>query len=313
MSDRAETIKEQVAIEDVIGQALQLKKNGREFVALCPFHNERTPSFTVSVDKQFYHCFGCGSHGDVIAFVMNYENLDFKAALDQLETRKGLTPRKHVASVPRNTEHEASLHGAAMRVWRESRPAEGTLVEKYLASRGVAFGIECADLRFHAACPFGKTQDGMQRYVPAMIALVRNPGTRDPMGIHRTELTTDGRKADRKMLGPCHGGAVLLAPHHPDQGIGIAEGIETALAVMELGGGPVWATLSSGSLARFPLLGGISKLSIYADNDQAGIKAARECANRWTRAGLEALIHAPDKRGDDYADVLAARSKEAVA
>jgi len=311
MNDKVEQIKQAISIEDVIGQAVQLKKNGREFIARCPFHNERTPSFTVSVDKQFYHCFGCGAHGDVIAFVMHHEGVDFKTACEQLEARKGLTP-KTVAAVPRNTEHEASLHGAAMRVWRESRPSEGTLVERYLAGRGVGFGIECQDIRFHAACPFGKTPDGTQRYVPAMIALVRDPGTRDPMGIHRTELTVDGGKVDRKMLGPCHGGAVLLAPHSPDQGIGIAEGIETSLAVMELGGGPVWATLSSGSLARFPLLGGISKLAIFADNDAAGIKAARDCASRWARAGFEATIHAPDQRGQDFADVLAAR-KEGVA
>ena len=66
-----------VDIVDVVQSHVPLRKAGREFVACCPFHSEKTPSFTVSPRKQFYHCFGCGAHGSAIGFLMNHEGLEF--------------------------------------------------------------------------------------------------------------------------------------------------------------------------------------------------------------------------------------------
>jgi DNA primase len=77
-------------IVEVIGSRLTLKKAGREFKACCPFHSEKTPSFWVSPDKQFYHCFGCGAHGTVIGFLMQYEKLEFPEAIAQLAERAGM-------------------------------------------------------------------------------------------------------------------------------------------------------------------------------------------------------------------------------
>ena len=66
-----------VDIVEIIERRVPLKKAGREFQACCPFHNEKTPSFTVSPTKQFYHCFGCGSHGNAIGFLMEHDRLEF--------------------------------------------------------------------------------------------------------------------------------------------------------------------------------------------------------------------------------------------
>ncbi|OAD19882.1 DNA Primase [Candidatus Thiomargarita nelsonii] len=66
-----------VDIVDLIDNYVSLRKSGRNYTALCPFHNEKTPSFTVSSDKQFYYCFGCGAHGTAITFLMNYAHLNF--------------------------------------------------------------------------------------------------------------------------------------------------------------------------------------------------------------------------------------------
>jgi len=77
-------------IVEVIDTRVPLKKAGREYHACCPFHNEKTPSFTVSPTKQFYHCFGCGAHGTVISFLMEYENLDFIEALKELSSSVGM-------------------------------------------------------------------------------------------------------------------------------------------------------------------------------------------------------------------------------
>jgi len=71
-------------IVDVIERRVPLKRAGSEFQACCPFHNEKTPSFTVSPKKQFYHCFGCGAHGSAIGFLMQYEGLEFLDAVEDL-------------------------------------------------------------------------------------------------------------------------------------------------------------------------------------------------------------------------------------
>ena len=79
-----------VDIVDVVSERVPLKKSGREWSARCPFHDERSPSFTVSPTKQFYHCFGCGAHGSAIGFLMNYDRLEFADAVEELAARVGL-------------------------------------------------------------------------------------------------------------------------------------------------------------------------------------------------------------------------------
>ena len=86
---------QRVDIVEVIDSRVQLKKAGREYQACCPFHNEKTPSFTVSPSKQFYHCFGCGAHGTALGFLMDYEHMDFVDAVEDLARSVGLeVPRE---------------------------------------------------------------------------------------------------------------------------------------------------------------------------------------------------------------------------
>src|SRR5471032_897950 len=80
-----------VDIVDVVGRYVQLKKGGANFMGLCPFHNEKSPSFTVSPTKQFYHCFGCGAHGTAISFLMEHTALTFPEAVKELAQSVGLT------------------------------------------------------------------------------------------------------------------------------------------------------------------------------------------------------------------------------
>jgi DNA primase len=88
-------------IVQVIGERLQLKKAGREYVALSPFTSEKTPSFTVSPQKQFYHCFSSGKHGTAITFLMEYERLTFPEAVEELARKAGLTvPREGGGAAP---------------------------------------------------------------------------------------------------------------------------------------------------------------------------------------------------------------------
>ncbi len=73
-----------INIVDLINSRVKLKKAGRDYQACCPFHHEKTPSFTVSDKKQFYHCFGCGAHGNAISFLMEYDKLEFVEAVEEL-------------------------------------------------------------------------------------------------------------------------------------------------------------------------------------------------------------------------------------
>ena len=83
-------LRQRLSLVDVISRRVPLTKKGQNYWGCCPFHNEKTPSFSVSEDKGFYHCFGCGEHGDIISFTMKSENVDFKTAIKELADMAGL-------------------------------------------------------------------------------------------------------------------------------------------------------------------------------------------------------------------------------
>lgn len=101
--DDIERVRESTDIVNIITDYLPLKKTGTNYVGLCPFHNEKTPSFTVSEPKQFFHCFGCGEGGDVVSFIMKKENLDFPEAVKFLADKAGISIEE---SSPRDKEIE---------------------------------------------------------------------------------------------------------------------------------------------------------------------------------------------------------------
>jgi DNA primase len=124
-------------IVEIIGARVPLKKAGREFKACCPFHNEKSPSFWVSPDKQFYHCFGCGAHGTSIGFLMQYEKMEFIDAVADLAQRAGLElPREALG--PRET-GGPDLHGIMARIARffEQNLADTASARKYVDARGI--------------------------------------------------------------------------------------------------------------------------------------------------------------------------------
>lgn len=91
-------------IVDLIDARVKLKKQGKNFHACCPFHNEKTPSFTVNGEKQFYHCFGCGAHGNAIDFLMNYDKLEFVETVEELAAMHNLEVPFEAGSGPSQIE-----------------------------------------------------------------------------------------------------------------------------------------------------------------------------------------------------------------
>ena len=108
-------LRSRVSLADLVGKRVRLTRKGREYGGLCPFHNEETPSFYVVEDKGFFHCFGCGAHGDAIGFVMRSENLDFIEAIERLAGIAGV-------AVPQQMD-DAAIEAAAQAAIAESGAA----------------------------------------------------------------------------------------------------------------------------------------------------------------------------------------------
>jgi len=124
-------------IVELIGARVALKKSGREYKACCPFHAEKSPSFWVSPEKQFYHCFGCGAHGTVVGFLMQYEKLGFVDAIADLAERAGLElPREASADRESGGLDLYELMAAAARFFEQTL-ADSDRARAYLAKRGI--------------------------------------------------------------------------------------------------------------------------------------------------------------------------------
>jgi hypothetical protein len=245
--------------------------------------------------------FVAGAHGDLLGLAARTRFGGHQgAALTWARTFLGhsggiatpTTTQRHPA--PPQDQREAtstsSTLSIARQVWRDGVAPEGTLVEAYLASRGLKLEPDLP-IRFH---PNGRR--GNER-LPTMVTLMTDPATGKPCGVHRTFLAWDGSgKAPgqaRAMLGKA--GVVRLSPDvDVARGLGIAEGIETALSVVQgFGWRPVWAAVSTSGIRNFPILDGVEALTVFADGDAAGRAAAEACASRWAEAGREADIMMP--------------------
>ncbi|MFG3448869.1 MULTISPECIES: DNA primase [unclassified Stenotrophomonas] len=127
-------------IVEVVGSRVPLKRQGKEYSARCPFHDERSASFTVSPTKQFYHCFGCGAHGTAISFLMNYDRLEFLDAVDELAKRVGMeVPRDTQPRTAQQQDDSRELYAAldaATRFFQKSLEGSDT-ARAYLDRRGV--------------------------------------------------------------------------------------------------------------------------------------------------------------------------------
>lgn len=135
-----EDLLDRTDLAELIGSRITLKKAGANYKARCPFHDEKTPSFNVRPDKGFYHCFGCGAHGDAISFVREFEGLDFTAAVEELARRAGLeVPYDRVAS--EQIKQAKTLTDAldfANQFYRNRLASpEGSLAREYLTERGL--------------------------------------------------------------------------------------------------------------------------------------------------------------------------------
>jgi DNA primase len=152
-------LKTRIRVADVVGRRVKLVRKGREFMGLCPFHSEKSPSFSVNEQKGFYHCFGCGAHGDAIKFVCETEGLGFREAVERLASEAGMEVPVDTPMQREREEQRRSLYDvvtAAQAFYRErlSGPG-GANARAYLAKRELdAATVEAFGLGF---APEGST------------------------------------------------------------------------------------------------------------------------------------------------------------
>jgi DNA primase len=283
-------------ISSVIGASIKLRKEGREYLACCPFHSERSASFTVNDDKGFAHCFGCGWHGDGLDFIMQAHGVGLREAAELITS--GELPV--LAERAREPEPERDTTAEAIAIWRAAVDAVGTPVETYLNARGLVLPIP-PTIRF-ARLRYGSRGD----LHPVMVALVASAESK-ATGIQRTYLRGDGLgKAGvpkaKLSLGRVRGGAVRLAPAAAE--LVVCEGIEDALTCQQELGRAAWAAAGASMMPSMRFPAGVQSVVIGADNDDAGEREAHKAAAVFSGAGLRVRTMRPDVGCKDFNEML---------
>lgn len=284
-------------------------KAGTAFIARCPAHDDSHPSLSISQGKKHpivFHCHTGCSQDEIISALRE------RGLWGPARELTGQSPRQDSPSAIRQRQEEGrkkrKLREAAIMIWHQAKLPRHTIVETYLASRGLS-GPLPRDIRFHANLLHTPTG----RFFPGMVALVRD-STGKGTGIQRTFLRPDGLgKAQidhpRMMLGDCRTGAVRLgdkASHTKDPGhtsIAVGEGIETCLAGEVLFRVPAWAALSAKNLKAIELPPRVRTVLVLGDGDRDGIDAAKHVTQRFRIEGRSVNPeYAPN--GKDFNDVL---------
>ena len=136
-----EDLRQRVPLSDIIGKRVKLTRKGRRFSGLCPFHSEKTPSFSVVDDDGFYHCFGCGAHGDAISFLRETDGLEFMEAVERLADMAGLAMPRSTPQDPKVTEQRRAVFDILEATTQFFQAAltrdDGAVAARYLRDRGL--------------------------------------------------------------------------------------------------------------------------------------------------------------------------------
>jgi putative DNA primase/helicase len=277
---------------------------GQWWSCRCPVHDDRTPSLSVRD----------GDRGLLVRCWAGCDPRDVRAELRRRGLIGGRTESRPQPDIRDDGTRRAAEESdrqrriaAAMDIWTESSPANGTIVERYLHSRGITLP-HTATIRMHGMMYHRESSE--QR--PAMLALVEHTD-RGPTGVHLTYLAIDGSmkatiEPAKRSLGHVAGAAVRLAP--ASELLMVAEGIETALSAMQAYELPAWAALSTSGIKALVLPPLVRTIIILADNDAngAGELAARTAAERWLAEGRRVRLAMPPVVGTDFNDVLLGRT-----
>jgi len=269
-------LQSRVVLSALIGRAVTLKRAGREHKGKCPFHNERSASFTVNDDKNFYHCFGCGAHGNAVRWMIDHEGFSFVDAVVDLAAQVSMALPDGVAAAAPRTAPASPITRDSVRVdvpdeFVSSEEFGAVILSRvvpgknqlkcYFEHRGIspfALAGRMADLGFCPNAPTRKWRIGTSPdavpTAPAMVARLRRPDPTLPSdqwpvtGLHVTFLNDDctGKRVAkgrdgyllpaRKMLGTIQGSCVVLGHYGPTDHLVVGEGMESTLSGLAIAG-----------------------------------------------------------------------------
>lgn len=285
MNDTVQLIKDKACILEVIGSVVELKKVGNKYIGLCPFHNEKTPSFNIEPEKGYYHCFGCGASGDVIKFVQEHNGLSFKDALEHLANR-------YVVQIqPLSERHPATANNP-------NAPADAYLSEV----RG--FDLKKIQNLYQVAFIKHSSRD---EYAPVVEFTLTN-GSKWGRLIDDKKVKSFSKKAHFKGTYKHEGWVPDSINIDADRRIFICEGIFKSIAFGHIGLNSI-SGMSSGNLP-------INIINEYAkkdvqwilayDNDKAGITAALKHGSILKDMGIPFQVAFPESKKMDWDDLYKA-------
>jgi hypothetical protein len=257
----------------------------------CPECDKGPKDTALSVERQadgsaVWWCWRCHAHGGI---------------------RGNRVLTVHTRPDPRVENRKLSALAACRAIWKQVQPLAGTLGEDYLRLRHCVLPPADGDLRFHASlfCP------EVDRALPALVARVSTVIGNKAVGIHRIWFRAGEAKAVKKwrLGGSDQPVCIRLWPNTAvTLGLGIAEGVETALSAAQAFK-PMWSTIDAGQMAKFPLVPGLESLTVFADYDQAGLDASKAVGQRYMHSGINANFLRPKNVGEDFNDVVMRRAQ----
>lgn len=288
---------------------VKLVRAGRELKGCCPFHPDKTPSFTIYGDDRRAHCFGCGWSGDVLDFVQQAYAVKLPEAIGMLDG--GALRELEQQRAP--AKPKADMRPVAQRLVNASVLIEGTPAERYLRSRGITMPLPHT-LRFARLAPPQIVGNGVLAAngpdpLPTLVAIVTDPAGA-LVGLQRTYLTEDGRKAavkatdaDRKpkvkySLGNVVGGSIQLGP--PAASLIVTEGLEDGLTLAQGLGRSVWVAAGTSMMPQMALADVTRAVVIGADGDDAGEIAATKAAEAFRSGGKAVRVMRPSPGHKDF-------------
>jgi DNA primase len=296
-----EAFKSRYSIPAVVNASTKLRRCGDEWVGLCPFHSESTPSFFIFNGGTRFHCFGCGEGGDVLDFVRKLYNVSLADAAAMLGASALPMPNSLVLDARQPSRAERTVRARA--IWDDAFPALGSPAETYIRSRGIV--IPLPETIRYARLPY----ESRGRLYDCLIAAIYSV-TGHVVGIQRTFLKDGGfGKAEvdvpKKSLGVLGGGAICLSSAAPR--MIVCEGLEDGLSIQQSFNWPVWVAAGASLLPSmlFPEI--VREVIIGADADEAGMRAAKQAAEKYAARGLRVKIISPQNGFKDFNDELQGR------
>ena len=349
--DLKERIRAAVDIVTVIGERIPLKKAGRNFVARCPFHQEKTPSFNVNPERQIYHCFGCGAGGDVFSFLMEHDKVSFPEALRTLAAKAGIALPDRQSARARTNEQARDIYYRANALAREyfiaalNDPAKGEAARRYLERRGLTkdtiatFGLGFAPDAWDGFMAYARpkglsyevlanagllVQNEQGRFYDrfrgrVMFPVVNDSGRTVAFGARTLDPAGEPKYLNSSESPVYQKGRILYGLYHArdairqENSVLIVEGYMDVLQLMQAGIRNVVATCGTALTREHGaiLRRYADRIILLFDGDEAGIRAASRAGDVLLEAGIEGHV-ALLPGGEDPDTLVSAEGPEAL-